>query len=354
MVWCDPCCQCTRELVCFPFGISGMWAGRSVRWPVFLFFFGITSWMLTCCAGIELLSITVECVLDQLLGGHIISIFFPYSLPLPLFPCLSGFPSLTFSFITFRSASLKWLGCRQSGIWIFSPLAWNAEGPDVAGTLSSPFCPASMWSGSDPSSVALIRGSESCWLRRQPIPAVQFQLLHVIRCKAFEKTHLCFKRGFSVQDVAAVNASHQTSARPSVLNDHLLWSFGVCQLLRRWFLDDLWPRWWCKVSCVATRPTSGLLSSTHNVLNSHDLLCSCVKGQVQQIGFWYRTVILPTFHGSAQSTVILINLDCYYSNSLSAYTVNSYCRCTSNACIYNGRDLVLLWLITWLLFHVLK
>ncbi len=130
--------------------------------------------------------------------------------------------------------------------------------------------------------------------------------------------------------------------------------FGVCQLLRRWFLDDLWPRWWCDVSCVATRPTSGPLSSTHNVLNSHDLLCSCVKGQVQQIGFWYRTVILPTFHGSAQSTVILVNLDCYYLNRLSAYTVNSHCRCTSNACIYNGSDLVLLWLITWLLFNVFK
>lgn len=42
--------------------------------------------MLTCCAGIELLSITVECVLDQLLGGHIISIFFP------LLPSSSSFP----------------------------------------------------------------------------------------------------------------------------------------------------------------------------------------------------------------------------------------------------------------------
>lgn len=97
--------------------------------------------MLTCCAGIELLSITVECVLDQLLGGHIISIFFPYSLPLPLFPCLSGFPSLTFSFITFHSASLKWLGSRLSGIWIFSALAWNAEGPDVARDTIFPLSP---------------------------------------------------------------------------------------------------------------------------------------------------------------------------------------------------------------------
>ncbi len=254
----------SRELVCFPFGITGIWAGRSVRWPVFLFpslcvFFGITSWMLTCCAGIELLSITVECVLDQLLGGHIIfSIFFPYSLPLPLFPCLSGFPSLTFSFITFRSASLKWLGCRQSGIWIFSPLAWNAEGPDVTGTLSYPFCPASVWSGCDPSSVALIRGSESCWLRRQPIPAVQFQLLHVIRCKAFEKTHLGFKHGFSVQDVAAFNASHQTSARPSVLNDHPLWRLpAVATLIPRWPLAPLVVR--CFLCCYTADLWSALL-----------------------------------------------------------------------------------------------
>lgn len=42
--------------------------------------------MLICCAGIELLSITVECVLDQLLGGHIISIFFS------LLPSSSSFP----------------------------------------------------------------------------------------------------------------------------------------------------------------------------------------------------------------------------------------------------------------------
>lgn len=105
---------------------------------------------------------------------------------------------------------------------------------------------------------------------------------------------------------------------------------------------------------VATRPTSGPLSSTNSFLNRHDLLCSCVKVPVQQIGFWYRSVILPTFHGSAQSTVILVNLDCYYLNSLSAYTVNSHCRCTSNAYIYNGSDLVLLWLITWLIFNVLK
>lgn len=197
----DVCVDRSEELVCLHVWqevvSSAIRAGKSVSWPVFLFpeFF----------AALHLENADLLCwiwlafhhcgmCLRPAVGRTYSLHLFSNSLPLPFFHSLSGFPSLAFSFITFLAVALKWLGCDRSGIWIFPPLAWNAEGTRCKGDTIFPFGPASVWSGCDPSRVALILG-----LLTQ-MPVYSCGSVSTVACeppKAFgKKTHLHFKSGF--------------------------------------------------------------------------------------------------------------------------------------------------------------